>query len=209
MIELFSADTPNGKKISIMLEEINFEYKVTKVNINNGDQFKPEFRKISPFSKIPVIIDHENNGESIFESGAILIYLGEKSGKFYDKSERLKINQWLMAQMGYVGPLIGQHHQFHHYNPGKSEFGEERYFKIARSIYKDLDERLSNTKFLAGSNYTIADIATWPWIARHEWHDVGLKNFKNLTRWYSDISRREAVIKGYDFMKRGEIIPKP
>ena len=192
-----------------MLEEINFEYKVTKVNINNGDQFKPEFRKISPFSKIPVIIDHENNGESIFESGAILIYLGEKSGKFYDKSERLKINQWLMAQMGYVGPLIGQHHQFHHYNPGKSEFGEERYFKIARSIYKDLDERLSNTKFLAGSNYTIADIATWPWIARHEWHDVGLKNFKNLTRWYSDISRREAVIKGYDFMKRGEIIPKP
>ncbi len=209
MIELFSADTPNGKKISIMLEEINFEYKVTKVNINNGDQFKPEFRKISPFSKIPVIIDHENNEESIFESGAILIYLGEKSGKFYDKSERLKINQWLMAQMGYVGPLIGQHHQFHHYNPGKSEFGEERYFKIVRSIYKDLDERLSNTKFLAGSNYTIADIATWPWIARHEWHDVGLKNFKNLTRWYSDISRREAVIKGYDFMKRGEIIPKP
>ena len=192
-----------------MLEEINFEYKVTKVNINNGDQFKPEFRKISPFSKIPVIIDHENNEESIFESGAILIYLGEKSGKFYDKSERLKINQWLMAQMGYVGPLIGQHHQFHHYNPGKSEFGEERYFKIVRSIYKDLDERLSNTKFLAGSNYTIADIATWPWIARHEWHDVGLKNFKNLTRWYSDISRREAVIKGYDFMKRGEIIPKP
>tara|TARA_B100000965_G_scaffold213447_1_gene178325 strand:+ start:1680 stop:2309 length:630 start_codon:yes stop_codon:yes gene_type:complete len=209
LIELFSADTPNGKKISIMLEEINFEYKVTKVNINNGDQFKPEFRKISPFSKIPVIIDHENNEESIFESGAILIYLGEKSGKFYDKSERLKINQWLMAQMGYVGPLIGQHHQFHHYNPGKSEFGEERYFKIVRSIYKDLDERLSNTKFLAGSNYTIADIATWPWIARHEWHDVGLKNFKNLTRWYSDISRREAVIKGYDFMKRGEIIPKP
>ena len=150
-----------------MLEEINFEYKVTKVNINNGDQFKSDFRKISPFSKIPVIIDHENNEESIFESGAILIYLGEKSGKFYDKSERLKINQWLMAQMGYVGPLIGQHHQFHHYNPGKSEFGEERYFKITRSIYRDLDERLNNSNFLAGPNYTIADIATWPWIARH------------------------------------------
>ena len=209
MIELFAADTPNGKKISIMLEEIGFKYKVTKINLLEGEQFKTDFRKISPFSKIPVIIDHENNEESIFGSGAILIYLGEKSGKFYDKSERLKINQWLMAQMGYVGPLIGQHHQFHHYNPGKSEFGEERYFKIVRSIYKDLDERLSNTKFLAGSNYTIADIATWPWIARHEWHDVGLKNFKNLTRWYSDISRREAVIKGYDFMKRGEIIPKP
>ena len=209
MIELFSADTPNGKKISIMLEEINFEYKVTKLNLNNGDQFKTEFRKISPFSKIPVIIDHKNNGEAIFESGAILIYLGEKSGKFYDNDERLKINQWLMAQMGYVGPIIGQHHQFHHYNPGKSEFGEERYFKITRSIYKDLDERLSYSNFLAGPNYTIADIATWPWIARHEWHDIGLKNFKNLTRWYLEISNRKAVIKGYDFMKKGEVIPKP
>ena len=209
MIELFSADTPNGKKISIVLEEIGFEYKVTKVNLNNGDQFKPEFRKISPFSKIPVIIDHQNNGEAIFESGAILMYLGEKSGKFYDKNERLKINQWLMAQMGYVGPIIGQHHQFHHYNPGKSEFGEERYFKITRSIYKDLDERLSYSNFLAGPNYTIADIATWPWIARHEWHDIGLKNFKNLTRWYLEISNRKAVIKGYDFMKKGEVIPKP
>jgi len=209
LIELFSADTPNGKKISIMLEEINFEYKVTKVNLNDGDQFKPEFRKISPFSKIPVIIDHQNNGEAIFESGAILMYLGEKSGKLYDNKERLKINQWLMAQMGYVGPIIGQHHQFHHYNPGKSQFGEERYFKIVRSIYKDLDERLGSSKFLASSNYTIADIATWPWIARHEWHDIGLKNFKNLTRWYLEISNREAVIKGYDFMKRGEVIPKP
>ena len=209
MIELFSADTPNGKKIGIMLEEIGFKYKVTKIDIKGGDQFKPEFRKISPFSKIPVIIDHDNNGENIFESGAILMYLGEKSGKFYDKSERLKINQWLMAQMGYVGPLIGQHHQFHHYNPGKSEFGEERYFKITKSIYKDLDERLQNSKFLAGPNYTIADIATWPWIARHQWHDIGLINFKHLTRWYLEISKREGVIKGYDFMKRGEIIPKP
>ncbi len=209
MIELFSADTPNGKKISIMLEEICFEYKVTNVNLNDGDQFKPEFKKISPFNKIPVIIDHQNNRETIFESGAILMYLGEKSGKFYDIKERLKINQWLMAQMGYVGPIIGQHHQFHHYNPGKSEFGEERYFKIVRSIYKDLDERLGSSKFLAGSNYTIADIATWPWIARHEWHDIGLKNFKNLTRWYLEISNREAVIKGYDFMKKGEVIPKP
>ena len=192
-----------------MLEEISFEYKVTKLNLNNGDQFKPEFRKISPFSKIPVIIDHRNNREAIFESGAILMYLGEKSGKFYDINERLKINQWLMAQMGYVGPIIGQHHQFHHYNSGKSKFGEERYFKITKSIYKDLDERLSQSNFLAGLNYTIADIATWPWIARHEWHDIGLKNFKNLSRWYLEISNREAVIKGYDFMKKGEKIPKP
>ena len=209
MIELFTADTPNGKKIGIMLEEIGWDYKVTKVNIFKDEQFKPEFRKISPFSKIPVIIDHDNNKEAIFESGAILIYLGEKTNKFYDKKDRLKINQWLMAQMAYVGPLIGQHHQFHHYNPGKSKFGEERYLKIAKSIYADLDERLGQSKFLAGENYTIADIATWPWIARHEWHDVGLKNYKNLTKWYLEIAKRKAVLKGFDFMQRGEIIPLP
>ena len=209
MIELFSADTPNGKKIGIMLEEIQFEYKVTKINIYKDEQFKPEFVAISPFSKIPVIIDHDNNREPVFESGAILMYLAEKSNKFYDKAERLKINQWLMAQMGLIGPLIGQHHQFHHYNPGKSEFGEERYFKITKRLYNDLDKRLEKSKYLAGDNYTIADIATWPWIARHEWHDVGLKNYKNLTRWYLEIADREAVIKGYDFMKRGELIPKP
>ena len=209
MIELLTADTPNGKKISIMLEEIGYKYKVTKVNIYKDEQFKPEFRNISPFSKIPVIIDHDNNKEAIFESGAILMYLGEKSNKFYDKNERLKINQWLMAQMGYVGPIFGQHHQFHHYNPGKSEFGEQRYFKITKSIYKDLDERLGNSKFLAGENYTIADMATWPWVARHDWHDIGLKNYKNLTRWYMEIADRPAVVKGYDFMNRGEVIPQP
>ncbi len=209
MIELLTADTPNGKKIGIMLEEIGFEYKVTKVNIYKDEQFKPEFRKLSPFSKIPVIIDHSNNKEAIFESGVILMYLGERSKKFYDQKDRLKINQWLMAQMAYVGPLLGQHHQFHHYNPGKSEFGENRYFKIAKSIYKDLDDRLGESKYLAGENYTIADIATWPWLARHDWHDIGIKNFKNLTRWYLDIADRDAVKKGYDFMNRGEIIPKP
>ncbi len=208
MIELFSADTPNGKKISIMLEEINFEYKLTKVDISKGEQFNPEFIKISPFSKIPVIVDHDNN-ESIFESGAILMYLGEKSGKFYNKENRLKINQWLMAQVGYVGPMIGQHHQFHHYNSGKSKFGEERYFKIAERIYTELDHRLSNSKFLSGDDYTIADIGTFPWIARHEWHDIGLSNYKNLTRWYNDISKREAVIKGFSFMNKNEVIPKP
>ena len=208
MIELLSADTPNGKKISIMLEEIGYKYKVTKIDLNKGDQFKTQFRKISPFSKIPVIIDHKNKGETVFESGAILIYLGEISGKFYDKNERLKINQWLMAQMGYVGPIIGQHHQFHHYNPGKSEFGEERYFKIAKKLYSDLDERLAKSKFLAGEKYTIADIATFPWIARHDWHDIGLKNFKNLSRWYEEVSSRESVIKGYDLLNRGEKIPK-
>jgi len=209
VIELFSADTPNGKKISIMLEEAGFEYKVTKVNLSNGEQFNPDFRKISPFSKIPVIVDHSNKKEAIFESGAILIYLAEKSNKFYDPIDRLKINQWLMAQMGYVGPMIGQHHQFHHYNPGKSEFGEERYFKIAKSIYKDLDERFQKSKYLAGESYSIADIATWPWIARHQWHDVGLKNYKSLTKWYLDIASREKVIKGYSFMDKEAKIPLP
>ena len=148
MIELFSANTPNGKKISIMLEEIDFEYKVTKIDINKGEQFKAEFKKISPFSKIPVIIDHKKN-QTIFESGAILIYLAEQSGLFYDKNDKLQINQWLMAQMGYIGPMLGQHHQFHHYNPGKSEFGEKRYFDISKRIYEELDERLSASKFLS------------------------------------------------------------
>ena len=208
MIELFSANTPNGKKISIMLEEIGYEYKVVKVDLDKGEQFKSEFKKISPLSKIPVIIDHDNN-KNIFESGAILIYLAEKSGKFYDEKDRLEINQWLMAQMGYVGPMLGQHHQFHYYNPGKSHFGEERYFKISKRIYSELDERLSKTKFLSGNNYTIADIGTFPWIARHEWHDIGLKNYKNLTRWYVEISEREAVKKGFSFMKENEHPPKP
>ena len=189
-----------------MLEEIDFKYKLTKVNLS-GDQFKPEFKKISPFSKIPVITDHKNN-KTIFESGAILIYLGELSGKFYDKDNRTNINQWLMAQMGYIGPMLGQHHQFHHYNPGKSEFGEERYFKISKRIYSEVDEVLSKTKFLAGDEYTIADIATFPWIARHEWHDIGIQNFKNLSRWYEEISIRDGVKRGYAFMNKDEDVPK-
>ena len=208
MIELFSANTPNGKKISIMLEEIGYKFSVIKVDLDKGDQFKPEFKKISPLSKIPVIIDH-NSDKTVFESGAILIYLAEKSGKFYDKENRLEINQWLMAQMGYVGPMLGQHHQFHHYNPGKSKFGEERYFKISERIYKELDERLSKSRFLSGDSYTIADIGTFPWIARHEWHDIGLKRFKDLTRWYVEISKRDAVKKGFSFMDKDELPPKP
>ena len=191
-----------------MLEEIGYNYKVTKVDINNEEQFKEEFKKISPFSKIPVIIDHKNN-KTIFESGAILIYLAEKSGKFYDENNRTEINQWLMAQMGYIGPMLGQHHQFHHYNPGKSKFGEERYFKISKRIYEELDLIFSKSKFLSGDNYTIADIATFPWIARHEWHDIGLKKYKNLTRWYLEISERDAVKKGFSFMDKDEFPPKP
>ena len=191
-----------------MLEEIEYEYKITKIDINNGEQFKKDFKKISPFSKIPVIIDHKNN-KTIFESGAILIYLGEQSGKFYNEKDRTVINQWLMAQIGYIGPMLGQHHQFHHYNPGKSKFGEDRYFEISKRIYQELDERLSRTNFLSGDSYTIADIGTFPWMARHEWHDIGLKKFENLTRWYEEICKRKAVKKGFAFMNEKEIPPKP
>ena len=208
MIELFSADTPNGKKVSIMLEEIGFKYQVTNISLSAKEQLTAKFKKISPFGKIPVIKDHDNN-ETVFESGAILIYLAEKSKKFYYEGERLKINQWLMAQMGLIGPMIGQHHQFHHYNPGKSDFGEKRYFEISKRIYKDLDDRLSDSKYLASDNYTIADIATWPWIARHDWHDIGLKNYKYLCNWYETIAIRPAVIKGYKFINKETKIPKP
>ena len=162
VIELFYTNTPNGKKISIMLEEIKFEYKITEIDLAKGDQFNTNFRKISPLSKIPAIIDHKKK-VSLFQSGAILIYLAEMSGKFYEDENRNIINQWLMAQMGDIGPMLGQHHQFHHYNPGKSKFGEERYFNIAKRLYKDLDERLSVSNFLAGKKYSIADIAPFPW----------------------------------------------
>ena len=139
MIELYSADTPNGWKISIMLEETGLEYKTIQVSLD-GEQFKQEFKKISPFNKIPVIIDRENN-KSIFESGAILMYLGDKANKFYPEKNKLEINQWLMAQMGLIGPMIGQHHQFHYYHQGKSEWGEE-VFKNYKRIYEDLEYRL-------------------------------------------------------------------
>ena len=207
MIELFASDTPNGKKISIMLEEIKSPYKVIPVNLDRGEQFKEEFKQISPFSKIPVIKDKDNN-KSVFGSGAILIYLAEKSKKFYNKENKLDIDQWLMAQMGLIGPMIGQYHSFYRFNKGKSKYGEERYFKITKNIYKNLDDRLSVSKFLACDDYTIADIATWPWIARHEWHDIGLKKYNNLCKWYNIISERDGVIKGYNFMGAGDI-PKP
>ena len=208
MIELFTADTPNGWKISIMLEEISFDYKITKINLNEGEQHKPEFKKISPFNKIPVIIDHKNK-KSIFESGAILMYLGEKSKMFYPENSRLEINQWLMAQMGLIGPMIGQHHQFHYYHQGKSDWGEERYFKITRKLYEDLEARLSQSDYLAGKEYSIADIATWSWIARHKRHDIGLENFKDLSRWYIEIAKRPAVLKGFKALNKNAEIDYP
>ena len=209
MIDLFSSDTPNGKKISIMLEEIGFEYAVKKMDLSKGDQFKDDFKKISPFSKIPAIIDHSNNKESVFESGAILIYLAEKSGKFYEKENKLKIDQWLMAQMGSIGPFIGQYHFFYKFNKGLSEVGEKRYFEMTKKVYEVLENHLSKNNYLAGENYSIADIATWPWIARHQWHDIGLKNYNNLCDWYVRIGERPAVIKGYKFLDKNSEIPKP
>ncbi len=207
MIDLFSSDTPNGKKISIMLEEIGFEYAVKKMDLSKGDQFKKDFKEISPFSKIPAIIDYSNNKESVFESGAILIYLAEKSGKFYEKENKLKIDQWLMAQMGSIGPFIGQYHFFYKFNKGLSEVGEKRYFEMTKKVYEVLENHLSKNDYLAGENYSIADIATWPWIARHQWHDIGLKNYNNLCDWYLRIADRPAVIKGYKFLDKNSEIP--
>ena len=202
MFELFVDETPNARKVSIMLEEISYEYKVTLIDIGKGDQFNSEFKTISPFNKIPVLKNLDNN-ETYFESGAILIYLANLSGRLYGQNKDLT-NQWLMAQMSYVGPMLGQHHQFHHYHPGKSSFGEERYFKIAKTIYSNLNDHLSACQFLAGE-YSIADIATFPWIARHPIHDIGLNNYEHLNRWYDEIADRPAVIKGYDLFKNGSL----
>ena len=204
MFQLFADSTPNARKVSIMLEEINENYQVSLIDLDKGEQFSEDFKKISPFSKIPVL-KNLKTGESYFESGAILIYLANYSGDFYGVNKDLT-NQWLMIQMAYVGPMIGQHHQFHHYHPGKSSFGEERYFQIAKTIYERLDNHLSHNEYLA-KTYSIADIATFPWIARHPIHDIGLKNYSNLTRWYNLIKIRPAVLKGYDLFKQDEFPP--
>ena len=204
MFQLFADSTPNARKVSIMLEEINENYHVSLIDLDKGDQFSEDFKKISPFSKIPVL-KNLKTGESYFESGAILIYLANYSGDFYGENKDLT-NQWLMIQMAYVGPMIGQHHQFHHYHPGKSSFGEERYFQIANTIYERLDDHLSHNEYLA-KTYTIADIATFPWIARHPIHDIGLKKYPNLTRWYNLIKIRPAVLKGYDLFKQDVFPP--
>ena len=204
MFQLFADSTPNARKVSIMLEEINENYQVSLIDLDKGEQFSEDFKKISPFSKIPVL-KNLKTGESYFESGAILIYLANYSGDFYGENKDLT-NQWLMIQMAYVGPMIGQHHQFHHYHPGKSSFGEDRYFQIAKTIYERLDDHLSHNEYLA-KTYSIADIATFPWIARHPIHDIGLKKYPNLTRWYNLIKIRPAVLKGYDLFKKDVFPP--
>ena len=207
MIELFYWPTPNGRKVSIMLEETKIKYKVTSINLGKEEQFKPEFLKINPYGKIPAIIDHEKD-LVLIESGAILIYLARKSNQFLPKDNEIRIFEWLMFQMGNVGPMLGQHHHFHHFNPGKSKYAEDRFFKNSIRVYEVLDKILSKNNYLAGEDYSIADISTFPWIARHNWHDIGLKKYKHLSKWYEFISDRSAVKKGYDCLNTGEQIPK-
>ena len=207
MIELFYWPTPNGRKVSIMLEETKIKYKVTSINLVKEEQFKPEFLKINPYGKIPVIIDHEKD-LVLIESGAILIYLARKSNQFLHKENEIRIFEWLMFQTGNVGPMLGQHHHFHHFNPGKSKYAEDRFFKNSIRVYEVLDKILSKNNYLAGEDYSIADISTFPWIARHNWHDIGLKKYKHLSKWYEFISDRLAVKKGYDCLNTGEQIPK-
>ena len=207
MIELFYSPTPNGRKVSIMLEETKIKYKITSINLGKEEQFKPEFLKINPYGKIPAIIDHEKD-LVLIESGAILIYLARKSNQFLHKENEIRIFEWLMFQTGNVGPMLGQHHHFHHFNPGKSKYAEDRFFKNSIRVYEVLDKILSKNNYLAGEDYSIADIATFPWIARHNWHDIGLKKYKHLSKWYEFISDRSAVKKGYDCLNTGEQVPK-
>ena len=198
MIDLYTWTTPNGRKISIMLEEIGLPYKAIGVNIGNREQFDPAFLEISPNNKIPAIVD-QDEGVSMMESGAILIYLAEKTGKLMPQSGRAKWEalEWLMMQMGGVGPMLGQTHHFVFYNEGKSPYDEERYMKENARIYGVLDQRRGDKEYLAGE-YSIADIATWPWIARHPRQRMDLHEYPNLLRWYLAIAGRPAVQRGYD-----------
>jgi len=209
MIDLYTWSTPNGRKVSIMLEECGLPYTAHAIDIGKGEQFAPDFLKISPNNRIPAIVDRDN-GMSLFESGAILIYLADKTGKLLPKDgeERYRVIEWLMWQMGGVGPMIGQAHHFLRQNPGKAPYAEERYHKEALRLYGVLDRRLEGRDFMAG-DYSIADIATWPWIARFEWHKVDLNQFPNVKRWYVSIAQRPAVQKGYQVPKDAGPVPMP
>jgi len=200
MIELYTWSTPNGRKVSIMLEECGLPYNVHKVDIGKGEQFTPEFVALNPNSKIPAIVDPDGpDGKpiSLFESGAILVYLAGKTGRFLPNSVRGKYEalQWLMFQMGGVGPMFGQAHHFLRAAKEQVPYGIERYTKETRRLYGVLDKRLAEAAFLA-AEYSIADIATYPWVARHEWHQVDLAAFPNVKRWFDTIARRPGVARG-------------
>jgi len=201
MIELYTWSTPNGRKVSIMLEECGLPYRVHTINIGKGEQFTPEFIAINPNSKIPAIVDsHGPDGKpmKLFESGAILVYLAGKTGRFLPQSVRDKYEalEWLMFQMGGVGPMFGQTHHFLRTAKEQVPYGIERYSRETRRLYGVMDKHLAGTPFLAAGEYTIADIATYPWVARHEWHKVELAEFPNVKRWFDTIGRRPAVARG-------------
>ena len=212
MIDLYTWHTPNGRKISIMLEEIGMPYNVFSINIAKDEQFQPHFLKISPNNRIPAIIDKDNNDYSLFESGAILMYLAEKSGKllnFSDKNEYYRTIEWLMWQMGGVGPMFGQVHHFVKYNKGKSEYSEQRYSKEAKRLYGVMDKKLEQNQYIAGKSYSIADISIWPWTARFDWQEIDLNEFPNVTRWYKEMANRPAVQKGWLVPQNDQVIPIP
>jgi len=209
MIDLYTWTTPNGRKASIALEELGLPYKAHAIDISKDEQFAPAFLKISPNNRIPAIVDNDN-GMSLFESGAILIYLADKTGKLMPKDgeKRYRVMEWLMWQMGGIGPMLGQVHHFVKYNKGKAPYAEERYSKEAQRLYGVLDHRLEGREFLV-DEYSIADIATWPWISRFEWQEIDLSKFPNVKRWYTTIASRPAVQRGYKQPKDVGDIPMP
>ena len=205
MIDLYTWATPNGRKISVMLEEVGLSYEVHPVNLSQGDQFKPEFLALNPNNKIPAIVDRDGpDGKpyALFESGAILMYLVEKAGKLMPRATgaRYEVIQWLMFQMGGVGPMFGQAHYFIRSSPENESFGVERFLKEVTRLYGVMNKRLGESQFLAG-DYSIADIATYPWVARYEMHRTKLEDFPNVKRWFDAISARPAV-------QRGMAVPK-
>ena len=210
MIDLYTWQTPNGRKVSIMLEEIGLDYTVFPVNISKDEQFQPHFLEMSPNNRIPAIVDKDNNNFSLFESGAILMYLAEKTGKLINRSntdEYYRTIEWLMWQMGGVGPMFGQVHHFVKYNKGKSEYAEERYSKEARRLYGVMDKRLNKNQYISGKEYSIADISIWPWTARFDWQEIDLNNFPNVARWYKEMIDRPAVKKGWLVPQNDQVIP--
>ncbi len=210
MIDLYTWFTPNGRKVSLMLEECGLDYTTHAVDIGKDEQFTPEFLKISPNNKIPAIFDNDN-GKSLMESGAILMYLADKSGKFWpqDPDEKWSTVEWLMFQMGGVGPMFGQCHHFTKYNPGIAQYAEDRYLNETRRLYGVMNEKLGKTAFLACHEYTIADMAVWPWVARFDWQTVNLNDFPNVRRWYLEILDRPATRRGWNVPENEQEIPMP
>jgi GST-like protein len=210
MIDLYSWGTPNGRKVTIMLEELRLEYTMHPINIMKDDQFHPEFLAISPNNKIPAIVDNDN-GQTLFESGAIMMYLAEKTGKFMPTKPKARwaTIEWLMFQMGGVGPMMGQAHHFVKYNPDKSEYASARYLAETKRLYKVMDERLANNEWLNGDGYSIADMAIWPWAARHDWQTVDLNDYPNVARWYINIANRPATLVGWNVPETEQKIPMP